>query len=38
MIEKPDVRELINWLESNRKKVAKDVYKLSLEDEFEGLP
>jgi AbrB family looped-hinge helix DNA binding protein len=34
LIEKLDVGEVINWLRSSRKKIAKDVYKFSLEDEF----
>jgi AbrB family looped-hinge helix DNA binding protein len=34
LIEKSDVGEVINWLRSSRKKIAKDVYKLSMEDEF----
>jgi hypothetical protein len=34
LIEKSYVSEVINWLRSSRKKIAKDVYKLSLDDEF----
>jgi len=34
VIEKSDVDELIKWLRSSRKRIAKDVYKFSLEDEL----
>lgn len=34
ILEKSDINELIDWLKRNRKKVAKDVYKVSVEDEF----
>ncbi len=35
VIEKFDVDEFIDWVKKTRKKIAKDVYKLSLEDEFQ---
>lgn len=35
VIEKFDVDEFIDWLENTRKKIAKDVYKFGLEDEFQ---
>jgi len=35
IIEKHDVEAFVKWLKENRKKLAKDVYKFSLEDEFE---
>ncbi len=35
IIEKYDVEAFVEWLKENRKKLAKDVYKFSLEDEFE---
>jgi len=34
VIEKSDVDELIKWLRSSRKRIARDVYKFSLEDEL----
>ncbi|WP_202319189.1 AbrB/MazE/SpoVT family DNA-binding domain-containing protein [Archaeoglobus neptunius] len=34
VIERSDVDELVRWLKENRKKIARDVYKFSLEDEF----
>jgi len=34
LIEKSDIDEVIDWLKAGRKKIAKDVYKFSLEDEF----
>ena len=35
IIERYDVEAFAKWLKENRKKMAKDVYKFSLEDEFE---
>ena len=35
IIEKYDVEAFVKWLKKNRKKLAKDVSKFSLEDEFE---
>ncbi len=35
VIEKCDVEEFLEWVKNTRRKVAKDVYKHSLEDEFE---
>jgi len=35
IIERYDVEAFVKWLKENRKKLAKDVYKFSLEDEFE---
>ena len=35
VIEKSDVDELIKWLRLSRKRIAKDVYRFSLEDELE---
>ena len=35
IIEKYDVEAFVKWLKENRKKLAKDVYEFSLEDEFE---
>ena len=34
VIEKPDVNGLLSWLRETRKKLAEDVYRVSLEDEF----
>jgi len=34
LIERPDADEVVSWLMANRKRVAKDVYRFSLEDEF----
>ena len=34
LIEKSDLGEFVEWLKKNRRKVAKEVYKFSLEDEF----
>jgi len=34
VIERSDVYELVSWLKENRKKIARDVYKFGLEDEF----
>jgi len=35
IIEKYDIEAFVKWLKENRKKMAKDVYKSSLKDEFE---
>jgi len=35
IIERYDIGEFVKWLKENRKKLTKDVYKFSLEDEFE---
>lgn len=35
VIEKCDVDEFVEWLGETRKRIAKDVYRMSLEDEFE---
>ena len=35
VMEKCDVEEFIEWVKKTRKKIAKDVYKFGLEDEFE---
>ena len=35
VIERYDVEEFLEWVKNTRKKVAKDVYRFSLEDEFE---
>ena len=35
VIEKCDVEEFLEWVKKTRKKVAKDVYRYSLEKEFE---
>ncbi len=34
IMEKFDVEGFIEWVKENRKKVAKEVYKFSLEEEF----
>ncbi len=34
VIERSGVDELVNWLKENRKKIARDIYKFGLEDEF----
>lgn len=33
VIEKFDVDEFIDWVKRTRRKIARDVYKFSLEDE-----
>jgi len=35
VMEKCDVDEFIEWVKKTRRKIAKDVYKFSLEEEFE---
>ena len=35
VIEKSDMEELIKWLKAGRKRIAKDVYRFSFEDEIE---
>ncbi|MCD6492456.1 MAG: AbrB/MazE/SpoVT family DNA-binding domain-containing protein [Archaeoglobaceae archaeon] len=35
VIEKFDVDEFIDWVKRTRRKIAKDVYRFSLEDEFQ---
>ncbi len=35
VIEKFDVDEFIDWAKRTRRKIAKDVYRFSLEDEFQ---
>ena len=35
IIERYDVEAFVKWLKESRKKLAKDVYEFSLEDEFE---
>jgi len=34
IMEKFDIEGFIEWVKKNRKKVARDVYKFSLEEEF----
>jgi len=35
VIEKFDVNEFIDWVKNTRRKIARDVYRFSLEDEFQ---
>ena len=35
VMEKSDIEEFIRWITKTRKKIAKDIYDFSLEEEFE---
>lgn len=35
VMEKSDIEDFIQWLAKTRKKIARDIYKFGLEEEFE---